>query len=51
MEPEMKTTRRDFSPDQKVNISREHLIEHVPASDLCDKRQIQPALFCQCQKT
>ena len=47
MEPEMERTRRNFSPEQKVNILREHLIERVPVSDVCDKHQIQPTLFYQ----
>jgi transposase-like protein len=49
MEPEMPRTRRNFSPAQKVNILREHLIERVPISDLCEKHQIQPTLFYQWQ--
>jgi transposase-like protein len=51
MEPEMERTRRNFSPEQKGNILREHLIERVPVSDVCDKHQIQPTLFYQWQKT
>jgi transposase-like protein len=51
MEPEMPRTRRDFSPAQKVNILREHFIERLPISDLCEKHQIQPTLFYQWQKT
>ena len=51
MGPEMERTRRNFTPEQKVNILREHLIEHVPVSDVCDKHQIQPTLFYQWQKT
>lgn len=47
----MKAHRRNFTPEQKVSILREHLIEHVPISDLCDKHLIQPALFYQWQKT
>ena len=26
-------------------ILREHLIEHVSVSDLCDKHELQPTLF------
>jgi transposase-like protein len=51
MEPEMERTRRHFTSEQKVNILREHLIEHVPVSDVCDKHQIHPTLFYQWQKT
>ena len=47
----MERTRRNFSPEQKVTILREHLIERVPVSDVCDKHQIQPTLFYQWQKT
>lgn len=36
----MERTRRNFSPEQKVNILREHLFGRVPVSDVCDKHQI-----------
>lgn len=47
----MERTRRNFTPEQKVNILREHFIERVPISDVCDKHHIQPTLFYQWQKT
>ena len=43
-------TRRQYSPQQKVAILREHLLERTPVSDLCDKHQIHPTLFYQWQK-
>jgi transposase InsO family protein/transposase-like protein len=43
-------TRRQYTPEQKVAILREHLLEHTPVSDLCDKHQIHPTLFYQWQK-
>ena len=46
----MEKTRRQFTPQQKVSILREHLVEHVPVSDLCDKHQLHPTLFYQWQK-
>jgi transposase len=46
----METTRRQFTPQQKVAILREHLVEHVPVSDLCDKHKLHPTLFYQWQK-
>lgn len=46
----MEKTRRQFTPQQKVAILREHLIEHTPVSDLCDKHQLHPTLFYQWQK-
>jgi len=44
-------TRRHYTPQQKVAILREHLIEHTPVSDVCDKHQIHPTLFYQWQKS
>ena len=35
-------SRRYFSPEQKVAILREHLIEGKAVSDLCDKYHIHP---------
>ena len=29
---------------------REHLVEHVPVSDLCDKHKLRPTVFYQWQK-
>ena len=46
----MEKTRRQFTPQQKVAILREHLIEEVPVSDLCDKHKLHPTLFYQWQK-
>lgn len=42
--------RRHFSPQQKVAIVKEHLVEGVPISDLCDRHHIQPAQFYLWQK-
>ena len=47
----MERSRRHYSPQQKVAILREHLIEQVPISELCEKHHIHPTLFYQWQKT
>jgi transposase-like protein len=44
-------TRRHYSPEQKVAILRQHLIEQVPVSELCEKHQIPPTLFYQWQNS
>lgn len=44
------SSRRHFTPEQKVAILREHLLEHVPISDLCQKHGIQPTLVYRWQK-
>jgi transposase-like protein len=42
--------RRHFSPEQKVAIVKQHLVDGVPISDLCDRHHIQPTQFYQWQK-
>ena len=37
--------RRQFTPDEKAAIIREHLVEKVEVSALREKRGIQPSLF------
>jgi transposase-like protein len=43
--------RRQFSPEQKIKILREHLLDKVPISAVCEKHQITPTQFYQWQKT
>jgi len=47
----MENSKRHFTAQQKVQILREHLIDKVPVSQLCQKHQIQPTLFYNWQKT
>ena len=47
----MPRKRRNFSSSEKLAILREHLLEKVPVSDLCDKHNIHPTLFYRWQKT
>lgn len=42
--------RRNFTPEQKLAIVREHLLEKVPVSELVDKHQIHTVQFYQWQK-
>jgi len=46
----MDKSRRYLSPEQKAAILREHLIDKVPVSDLCDKHGLQPTAFYHWQK-
>lgn len=41
----MKKQRRHFGGSEKVAILRQHLVEKVPVSDLCDQRDINPTQF------
>jgi transposase len=42
--------RRHFTPQQKLAIVKEHLVDGVPISDLCDRHHLQPAQFYLWQK-
>lgn len=42
--------RRHFTPQQKVAIVKEHLVEGASISDLCDRHRIQPTQFYLWQK-
>jgi len=43
--------RRHFSPEDKIKILRQHLLEGQPISEVCQKHQIIPTQFYQWQKT
>jgi transposase len=47
----MTRQRRHFSPEQKVALLRQHLVEKVPISDLGEKNGIAVNLFYLWQKT
>lgn len=47
----MGRSRKRYSSPEKATILREHLIDRVPVSDLCDKYDVHPNLFYQWQKT
>ncbi len=42
--------RRKFSAEQKAQILREHFVDRVSVSDLCDRHRLQPTLFYRWQK-
>ena len=46
----MRRQRRNFSGPEKMAILREHLIDKVPVSEVCEKHGFQPTLFYHWQK-
>ena len=46
----MRKERNNYGSKEKVAILRRHLLEHVPISELCDKLNLQPAVFYRWQK-
>jgi transposase-like protein len=43
-------TRKHYAPQEKVAILREHLLEHKPISEVCDRHQLQPTVFYAWQR-
>ena len=44
------SSRKYFTPEQKIAIVRRHLLEHVPVSDLCDEFGIHATQYYAWQK-
>ena len=50
MSSNSKNDRRNFTPSQKVEILKEHLLEKIPVSEVCQKHDLQPTIFYRWQK-
>jgi transposase len=46
----MPTQRRNFTGAEKLAILREHLLDKVPISEVCQKHGLQPTVFYFWQK-
>ena len=46
----MRSKRRKFTPEEKVQILKKHFVEKKAISDLCDEYNIHPNLFYKWQK-
>lgn len=46
----METVRKQYTPEQKVAILREHLLERKPISDVCDRHGVHPTQLYARQK-
>lgn len=44
-----KKKRRQFTTDQKVAILKQHLVDKVPVSTLCEEHDLQPSVFYEWQ--
>jgi transposase len=49
-ETSMDGERRQFTSVEKVAILREHLLEGVPVSTVCERRKLRPTLFYRWQQ-
>jgi len=37
--------RRHFTPEQKADLLRRHIVDKVPVSDICNEHKLQPSVF------
>lgn len=45
-----KEKRRHHSPEQKLAVLREHLLDHKPVSEVCERHGIAPSMFYDWQR-
>lgn len=41
----MRKERHNYTAKEKVSIIKQHLVERLPVSELCDKHNLQPNVF------
>jgi len=46
----VKKKRYNYRAEEKVAILKQHLVDHVPVSDICDQYGLQPTVFYRWQK-
>lgn len=46
----MAKKRKKYTPEQKVQLIKSHLVDHVPLSDLCGQHGLHPTVFYRWQK-
>jgi len=46
----MKKKKNRYSAEDKVQILKRHLVDHIAVSDLCDQYNISPTIFYRWQK-
>lgn len=42
--------RNKYTPEEKVSILKQHLVDKVPVSDICDRNGLSPTVFYRWQK-
>lgn len=46
----MTRKRKNYTAEEKVRLVKEHLINGVPVSEICEKNELQPTVFYRWQK-
>ena len=45
-----KKARRNYQPEEKLAILKEHLVEGRPVSEVCERHGVQPSMFYYWQR-
>ena len=46
----MSKKRKNYSPEEKVRLLKEHLVNDVAVSQICEENQLQPTVFYRWQR-
>ena len=46
----MNRKRKNYSPEEKVHLLKEHLVNGVAVSQICEENQLQPTVFYRWQR-
>ena len=46
----MSRKRKNYTPEEKVRILKEHLVNGAPVSELCEQHHLQPTVFYRWQR-
>ncbi len=46
----MSKKRKNYSPEEKVHLLKEHLVNSVAISQICEENQLQPTVFYRWQR-
>ena len=46
----MKKKRKNYSPEEKVRLLKEHLVNGVAVSQICEENRLQPTIFYRWQR-
>ena len=46
----MRKKRKNYSPEEKVRLLKEHLVNGIAVSQICEENQLQPTVFYRWQR-
>lgn len=46
----MRKKRKHYSPEEKVRLLKEHLVNGIAVSQICDENKLQPTVFYRWQR-